>query len=349
MSKKAKFLIIFLTFVIFLLVSLIGFFFYGLGAVGNSEQQIYVLHSGTSKITIADELKMSGLIRSSLALKVYFFFHSDLNLQAGTYELSGEMTPKEMVLKMKYGDVKNDSVKVTLIEGRRLKEYVSTLAKELSISEDTFLSLMADHNYLNQLIEKYWFLDEAILNSELYYPLEGYLMPDTYEFKEMNTAEEVIETILAQTGKKLETLKDQIDNSNFSVHEILSMGSIIELEAVSEGDRKTVSQVIYKRLNNNMGLGMDVTTYYAVKKEMGEGLTLSDLKTVSPYNTSQMNVSMTGKLPVGPICNPSLMSIEAVLNPSDTDYLYFFADVKTGIVYFTNTYEEHLAIQKEIG
>ena len=94
---------------------------------------------------------------------------------------------------------------------------------------------------------------------------------------------------------------------------------------------------------------MDVTTYYAVKKSMGAGLTLSDLKTNSPYNTSEMNSSMKGKLPVGPICNPSIMSINAVLNPSDTDYLYFYADIKTGIVYFTKTYEEHLAIQKEIG
>ena len=151
------------------------------------------------------------------------------------------------------------------------------------------------------------------------------------------------------TNEKLMPLKESIENSNYSVHEILSMAAIIELEAVSESDRQTVSQVIYKRLKEGMSLGMDVTTYYAVKKEMGTGLTKTDLTTISPYNTHASNTSMFGRLPVGPICNPSLMSINAVFNPTDTDYLYFYADIKTGMVYFTKTLEEHKKIIKEVG
>ena len=133
--------------------------------------------------------------------------------------------------------------------------------------------------------------------------MEGYFFPDTYEFKEQNTIEEVIEKILNHTEQKLNTVKNSIVNSEYSVHDILSMAAIIELEAVTENDRNTVSQVIRKRLTKQMGLGMDVTTYYAVKKAMGDSLTLTDLKTVSPYNTSEMNASMAGKLPIGPICN----------------------------------------------
>lgn len=95
-----------------------------------------------------------------------------------------------------------------------------------------------------------------------------------------------------------------------------------------------------------MSLGMDVTTYYATQKEMGDVLTYSDLVSGNPYNTR--NTNKIG-LPVGPICNPSLESIEAVFEPSDTDYLYFYADIKTGLVYFAKTSAEFNQIIKEVG
>lgn len=350
MSKAKKIVIILIVALIIVVAGGIGYYFYGLTPVSNSNETItYELVSGTSKLKLSDDLKKQGIIKSSIALKMYFFFHSDLNLQAGIYELQKNMTPIEMIEKMNQGKVKNDSHTITLVEGRRLNEYVRNLAENLEVTEEELKNQMHDVSYLNELIEKYWFLDESILNTELYEPLEGYLFPDTYEFFEKSTANEIIEKILNHTGEKLAPLKESIENSNFTVHEILSMAAIIELEAVSENDRNTVSQVIYKRLEQQMSLGMDVTTYYAVKKEMGTGLTKTDLNTISPYNTHISNASMYGKLPVGPICNPSLMSINAVFNPSDTDYLFFYADVKTGIVYFSHTNEEHVAIQREIG
>lgn len=350
MSKAKKILIIFFLLMIFIVLCFIGFYFYGLSPVSSSNETVtYKLSSGTSKLQIADNLKEQGIIKSSVALKIYLFLHSDLTLQAGNYEFTKNMSAKEIISNIASGKVKNDEIKITLIEGRRLEEYVKTISNSLEITEEELYGKMRDSEYLSHLIEKYWFLDESILNQELYYPLEGYLFPDTYTFYQKSTAEEIFEKILDHTEKKLDTVKTSLEGGNHTAHEILSMASIIELEAVNENDRKTVSQVIQKRLDMGKGLGMDVTTYYAVKKEMGTGLTLSDLKTVSPYNTSESNSSMAGKLPVGPICNPSLMSIEAALNPTDTDYLYFYADVKTGMVYFTHTYEEHLQIQNEIG
>lgn len=350
MRKVKKIVWLFLCLILFIMICITFFYCYGLTPASSSNESItYQLNPKTTKLEIANDLKEKGYIKSSIALKIYLFFHSDLNLQAGTYEFTKNMSPKEMMKIMSEGKVKNDTYSITLIEGRRLTEYVKNISEKLDISEEELLSKIQDHDYLNTLIEKYWFLDESILNSELYYPLEGYLFPDTYTFYEKSTASEIIEKILNHTENKLEPIKEEILNSGHKVHELLSMASIIELEAVSENDRNTVSQVIYKRLEMGKGLGMDVTTYYAVKKEMGTGLTLTDLKTISPYNTSESNASMAGKLPVGPICNPSIMSINATLHPSDTDYVYFYADVKTGIVYFTHTYEEHMAIQKEIG
>lgn len=350
MNKIKKIVLILCIFVVLAVVSVVGLYFYGMSPVGSKEEKItYVLKTGTSKIKVAEELKEAGLIRSTFAVKIYLFFHSDLNLQAGTYEFTEKESAKDILNRMHRGDIKNDRLSVTLIEGRRLSEYIRRISEKLPFTEEELLAKMKNTTYLNQLIEKYWFLDESILNQELYYPLEGYLFPDTYEFFETSTPEQVIEKILNATSQKLNSIKDQIEASNYSVHQILSMASIIELEAVNENDRRGVSQVIYKRLEMGKGLGMDVTTYYAVKKEMGTRLTVSDLKTVSPYNTSEMNSSMAGKIPIGPICNPSLESIKAVLNPTDTDYLYFYADIKTGIVYFSKTYNEHLQIQKEVG
>ena len=120
------------------------------------------------------------------------------------------------------------------------------------------------------------------------------------------------------------------------------MASIIEKEALNKTDRETVSQVIYTRLNSGMTLGMDVTTYYGVFKDMTDGLTISDLNDKNPYNTRHKDFM---GLPAGAICNPSIESITASLNPSDTDYVYFFADVNTGKVYFAKTYEEFKAIE----
>ena len=124
-----------------------------------------------------------------------------------------------------------------------------------------------------------------------------------------------------------------------TVHQILTIASIIELEGSYKEARVGISSVIYNRLKANMSLGSDVTTYYSIQVDMSErNLYTEEIKASNPYNTR--GPGMNGKLPVGPIGNPSKESIEAALNPSQTSYLYFVADSK-GKIYFTTTYEEH--------
>ena len=142
------------------------------------------------------------------------------------------------------------------------------------------------------------------------------------------------------------SLKSKIEASSYSVHDILTMASIVEKEAVHVEDRAKVAQVIYTRMDLGMNLGMDVTTYYGVRKDMTETLTAVDLNDENPYNT---RVATFLGLPVGPICNPAISSIESVLNPADTDYIYFYADIITGNVYFTNSYDEFLEFRKIYG
>ena len=146
--------------------------------------------------------------------------------------------------------------------------------------------------------------------------------------------------MLDKMDKVLANYKNEIEQSNYSVHELLTIASIVELESLSTTDRKDTASVFYNRLHTGMSLGSDVTTYYAFKINMGDrDLTVSELNSSNPYNTR--GPDMGGKLPVGPICSPSETAIEAAISPNTTKYLYFVAD-KNGDVYFTTTYSAHI-------
>ena len=154
-----------------------------------------------------------------------------------------------------------------------------------------------------------------------------------------NAVKQIFEKMLDRMEEILNEYKDEIENENLSVHEILTLASVIELESMHQEDRKDVASVLYNRLSKNMSLGSDVTTYYSVGINMGDrDLYKVEINAENPYNTRGPN--MEGKLPVGPIASVSKSSIEAAINPNNTNYLFFVAD-KNGKVYFTNTNEEH--------
>ena len=217
---------------------------------------------------------------------------------------------------------------------------LGTIANATNHTEDEVYELLQNDEYIDSLIQKYWFLTEEIKNENIYYPLEGYFFPDTYEFENKDVKlETIFETLLDQMDEKLKTYQKDIKQSNHSIHEILTISSIIENEAVFEEDRKDVSSVIYNRLANNMAIQSDVTTYYASKVEIGSrDLYSSELNSYNPYNTRGPN--MEGKLPIGPISMVGTSSIESAINPNKTSYLYFVAD-KNKKVYFSETIEQH--------
>ena len=157
------------------------------------------------------------------------------------------------------------------------------------------------------------------------------------------TVEEVIKTLLDQEEKNLSPYKDTLSKMN--VHEVLTLASISELEGLKDTDRKLIVGVFQNRLSKGMNLGSDVTTYYAFNQTMDKDLTSEMFNTYNPYNTRSS--AMAGKLPVGPICNPSIESIMASINPTKSDYYYFVAD-KNGNVYYTKTSSEHSAKVKEL-
>lgn len=334
-KKNKKKLIIVISSILGLIILLIVIFMFLLSPVGRSNKPIkFEIQKGEKTQVIVGNLKSAGLIRSKYASLVYMVITNNKNMQAGTYELSKDMSSKEIIKAINNGDIKEikrASVKITFKEGTTLKNYIKQISEETNINYDDAIKKVNDEAFLKGLIADYWFLTTDILNKDIYYALEGYLFPNSYEFYKETTIEEVIKKILNETKKKLDPLKEEIDNNTYSIHELLTIASIAEKEANSYDDRTKVTQVIYKRLDMNMALGMDVTSYYGVQKEMTETITKLDLSDKNPYNT---RVTSFIGLPVGPICNPSIESIKASLNPADTSYVYFVADVLTGNVYF---------------
>ena len=295
-----------------------------------------VIPSGMSTDNIAKTLRDKNLIRNEMFFKVYLKLNNVSSLKASTYLLKKNMTMDEIVRILEKG-TNSDSIRLTFKEGETIRDYAKIIAETTNISEEEFINTINNREYLSSLITNYWFLTDDILNEEIYYPLEGYLAPDTYEFAISDlTSEEIITTLLDEESKKLEPYKDILEQSN--IHSTLTLASMAELEGVKTEDRKMIISVFNNRLNSGMNLGSDVTTYYAFNEEMDSDLTSEMFNTYNPYNTRSSE--MAGRLPIGPICNPSISSIEAALYPEVSDYLYFVAD-KNRNVYFTRSASEH--------
>lgn len=341
-----KIMIIVITIFSFFVICLGALYFYynsSLKAVGSDTEKVtLVVENGMTTRSIVDSIYNAGLIKNKYCGYVFIKINKDYNLQAGVYDLHKGMSFKEILDYIAAGKVRDDSISITFVEGKRIPYYVSEISKVFGYNEDEVMDVISDTDYLNQLIDKYWFLSDEILNKDIYYPLEGYLYPNTYQFNKDAKVEDIIEKLLYTTGVVLNEHKELIDSSKYSVHELLTMASIVELEGANSDDRFGVAGVFFNRLENGWSLGSDVTTYYAAKIDFGDrDLYQVEIDEVNAYNTRP--AAMAGKLPVGPICGPSSMAIEATLKPSKHDYFYFVAD-KYKKTYFTKTYSEHTAI-----
>ena len=325
----------------------VGFVVYNINlkSVSNDKTNIeFQVLKGQNYLSIADTLKEKGLIRSKLFYKIYVKTHKLDDLQAGLYNLNKSMDVEEILSVLKKGSNYNpDAIKITILEGKNIRYISSLIEKNTNHTSDEFISLLSNQEFLDELINKYWFLDNSIKNQNIYYSLEGYLFPDTYEFKNKDVPlKDIIIKMLDQMDNKLTPYKEKINTSKYNIHEILTLASIVELEGSTSNDRNGVAGVFYNRLESNWSLGSDVTTYYAQKVDITEReLTKAEFDSVNSYNTRSS--SMAGKLPVGPVCNPGIESIVAAIEPEEHDYFYFVAD-KNKKTYFTKTFAEHQKI-----
>lgn len=337
-NKKTKIIIILVAILIILCITPIIWYATSLMAISKESSNVEVqipIGSGTN--SVGTILKNKGLIKNELAFKIYVKLNKVEGLQAGKYLIDKSWNVSEIIDFLKTGKVVKDQVIITFVEGKNIRWIANKIEECTNNTVEDVYNLLKDEEYINSVIEEYSFITSDIKNSNIYYPLEGYLFPDTYYF---NGKDVSVKEIFKAMLDKMERVLAKVEiKTGLSVHELLTMSSIVELEGKNASARKDIASVFYNRINKNMSLGSDVTTYYACKVEMGErDLKRSELNKYNPYNTRGPN--MEGKLPVGPIASPSLSSIQAAAEPNSTQYLFFVAD-KNGKVYFTKTNSEH--------
>ena len=339
MKKNKKILLVLVIAVLTIILGVFIWFKNGQKAVqsSNGENIRVEIEEGSGSSKIAKLLEEKNVIKSASVMKIYVKLHKITNLQAGKYDLNNSENLSDVLMHIQNGEVAKDEIKLTFVEGKNMRNFAKVIANNTKNTEEDVFELLEDEEYIDSLIEKYWFLTDDIKNEDIYYPLEGYLLPDTYIFENDEVSVKTIFNVMLNYMDNF--LSEHKEDVKYNMHQIMTLASIAELEGVEFEDRQEIVGVLINRVNKGMSLGSDVTTYYAFKIDMGDrDLTKKELKTENPYNTRGPN--MNGKLPVGPICNPSKDAILATLNYTETENLYFVAD-KNKKVYFTKTNDEH--------
>ncbi len=299
-----------------------------------SEPIVVIVDPGASTAKIADDLATNGAIESATQFRVLVaFLGYDQMLQSGEYEFERRTPALDAVYRMRRGLVSTKTV--TVVEGWRLEEIADAVEAQ-GIVRNEFLVAARRGDY------EFAFLEDLRIGQRL----DGYLFPATYTIRKRDTARDVVQQMLQAFADNVPaSVQEQGQAQGFTLHEVLTLASIIEREAVVAEERPIMAQVFLKRLRLGMRLEADPTVQYALAtdadsvREFGywkQELTLEDLEVDSPYNT----YAESG-VPPGPIASPGLDSINAVVNPASTNYLYFVAR-PDGSHAFAETYPEHL-------
>ena len=292
---------------------------------------------GSGITTISQILEDRGVIKDAHVFKYYVKFKNESGFMAGDYVLTPSMTLQQIIDSLKTGKVIEEAaVKIAIPEGIQLSQIAGIIANHTDSSTKEVMKKLNDHEYINSLMSQYpSLLTEEIYDAKVKYPLEGYLFPATYSFSEINpTVENIVTAMLDKSESVLDEYMIQIEEKDMSVHQLLTLASLIEEEATEQVDRNQIASVFYNRMNTGMPLQTDPTVLYA-KEEHQAKVYYKDLEIDDPYNTYKY----PGLTP-GPIANAGVTSIEAALAPAQTDFLYFLA-APDGQVYFSTTLDEH--------
>lgn len=304
------------------------------------QEKVFSIQKGEGVQEISQRLEKEKLIKKDWYF-IYYIWKNDLkaDLKAGDYLLNSSMTIKEIAEKMIDGKVekKKEKIdKITIPEGYRNTKIVDLLKKDWPNLADEFQKISDCRCLQEEFCECDFFSDQFPILKEIPkgVDLEGYLFPDTYFLAKNETGKSLINKMLVNFRNKTEKLISVKEQSKLSWHEIITLASIIEREAVSVEDKKLVAGIFLNRLKKNMPLQSCATIAY-IKNEDKIQFSFEDTRLESPYNTY-----MNPGLPPGPIANPGLDAIEAVLFPTQTDYYFFLNNPKTGQMVYAKTMEE---------
>ena len=291
-----------------------------------TDEKVVLIPAGSSVTDIAAILKEEDVIsvRPSFLARVILSGKKG-KLNYGEFGFKPGMSYGE-VIEILCTPSSKKIVTVSIPEGYSVEMIAKKIASEgLSSKEEFEKALLADYDYD--------FLDSV--EEGVNYKLQGFLFPATYEFYADASAEEIIEKMLSEFDKRYKAAGGKPED----IYDVVVKASLIEREAKLDSERPTIAGVIENRLTVGMPLQIDAGAQYAVSNgEFDVVVTREDLKVDSGYNTYKNR-----GLPVGPICNPGISSIEAAINPEKHDYLYYRTTEKgDGSHRFSVTYDEHL-------
>lgn len=314
--------------------------FFGLNQADTQAQ--VVVNEGDSVSAVVKNLKKTGIIKYPTFFKLYLgLSEKGYQFKAGEYVLSADLSYYEIIIKMRQINIQSSTVKITFWEGITQREIANLLESNKVCTAEAF------HKYLDNVditTLDYDFVNYISEDRAVFRPLEGYLFPDTYEFFVGEKASTVANKFLARFDQVIdEDMYTLMKERNMTLEDTIKLASIIEKECSSTEEAGKVSAVFHNRLETGSELPKlqsDVTIFY-VNQDIKPFLNETDQPLYDSYNT----YVCTG-LPVGPICNPGILTIEAALNPEKTDDFYFFSDSE-GEFFYSATYEEHTAKLKQ--
>ncbi|MFF2286196.1 endolytic transglycosylase MltG [Peribacillus butanolivorans] len=292
---------------------------------------------GSTVNGISTLLEEQGIIKDARVFKYYIKFRNESGFQAGEYKLSPSMPIQDIVTSIKTGKLmKEATMKITIPEGKQLVQIADIIAVKTDQDPKEVFKKLNDEKFVNSMQERFpELLTSEIENKNVLYPLEGYLFPATYDFyEEKPSLEAVVIEMLKKTEETLQAYETQMNKQDYSVHQMLTFASLVEEEATAQVDRGKIASVFYNRIKKDMPLQTDPTVLYAKGSHKSKVL-YKDLEVKSPYNTYKNK-----GLPPGPIANAGTTSIDAVLKPEKTDFLYFLATPE-GEVLYSKTLDEH--------
>ncbi len=294
--------------------------------------ELFVLTPGMTASQVAAELERRHLIRSAWAFRVLVRTRqADSKLFAGDYLLSQAMSPSVIIDSLLKGP-QVAAVRVTIPEGFTTEQVIGVLVEKGLGKKEDFLQVISSYDF------PYSFLTGAAKGD---HRLDGFLFPDTYFIDKKSSPNEILDIFLKRFGQELTAeAAARLKETRMSVHDWVTLSSLVEKEAVHESDRALIASVFLNRLRINMPLQSCATIQFLLGTPKPK-LYDKDLQIPSPYNTY-----LNAGLPPGPIANPGHASLEAVLNPTQTDYFYFVAK-SDGYHVFAKTFDEHLQNQQK--
>ena len=358
-KKKSHLKAFFISLLIFLaLISAGGYFGYQyvqsslLPVDANSKEYVTVqIPEGSNVQEIGSTLEHSGVIKHGVIFAFYAKYKNYSDLKAGYYNLQKSMSTEDIIKELQKGGTPEPQepslADLTIPEGytiEQIAQAVGQLQGEFKepLTAEAFLAKVQDDNFISQEVAKYPNLLESLPTKEsgARYRLEGYLFPATYSIKESTTIESLIDEMLAAMDKTLTPHYSAIKSKNLTVNELLTIASLVEKEGAKTEDRKLIAGVFYNRLNLGMPLQSNIAILYAQGK-LGQNISLADDAGIDTSINSPYNVYTKPGLMPGPVDSPSQDAIEASINQTKSENLYFVANVTDGKVYYAVTQEEH--------